>query len=402
MGTDRLGRAHHATHPYMDPSGEHTRMEIRRIDEAQALALCRDEWNELVERSETHTIFQTWEWHQSWWKAFGDDAQPLVLQAWENGSLLGVAPLVLTRRRVLGRRRRVVELMGSGISDYSDFVVDSERPEVRGLLMQWLLDHRDLWDLLLLPNVPDKDHVVALAQQCENAGMVSDRRFLCNCPRCCCQDSEEGKQFLRHRRLRRARNYFHKQGTVTFRTLSSPEEITEELPAYFAQHIRRRAVTKVPSKFLDPRLKAFHRELGQVLAPTGRMLLLTTRLDSRPLAYELCFRLGDSLMAYDRCFDIDHSKHSPGHLSLANMIQYMLDQAMHQLDLGRGDEPYKLEIANRMGENHELRVYHSLLSRTLDRLVLRIISWLEASPRIGSWCHDLMVRLENHRWGPTG
>jgi len=377
-------------------------MEIRWIDDFQTLASSANAWNQLVERSQTHTIFQTFEWHQSWWKAFGGDAKPLVLLAHEDATLLGIAPLVMTRRWVLGRRRRVIEFMGSGASDYADFIVDTSRPDVLNLLVRWLAEHGDLWDLLLLSNIPDEHHVKILSQQCEHVGMDSQVRTLCRCLSCCCSDSEEGQAFLRHKRLRRARNYYSKHGELAIEVHSSAEVIAANLPAYFQQHILRRAVTEVPSKFLDERWQVLYRELGRALAPAGQMLLMETCLDGQPLAYEVCFRRGDSLLAYDRCFDIERSKHSPGQLSLANLIQYMLDHSMHRLDLGRGDEPYKLQIANREHKNLELRVYHSTLSRALDRLALRAVTWLEASPRIGRFGRRLMMGLQSHRWGPIG
>ena len=371
-------------------------------DDLEALASRRDEWNALVARGETRTVFQTYEWHLAWWHAFGSGSQPLVLLAEENGVLLGIAPLVLSSRRVLGRKRRVVDFMGARAADYGDLVVDSQHPEASLALVHWLLEHRELWDLLMLANITHDATVNQLCEVSERFRLPHTVRTLCKSPSHRCTDRDVTALALHDKKLCRARRQFERQGQVSIESYATSSDIAAHLPDFFQQHSRRRAMTDAPSTYHDPRWRAFLYELAQALGPRKQMVLLATCLDGKPVAFNLCFELCNRLVAYNGCFDPDLAKHSPGSLGLWFLIQYVLEQDIDELDLGRGEEPYKRRFTNHVRVSREVRVYHSRLSRRIDCLLLRVIAWLENSPTTGSLTRRLLWRVQDRRWGRTG
>ena len=77
----------------------------------------REEWKSLALKCPTATPFQTPEWLLTWWEFFGS-GELLVLAFREEGRLVGLAPLFIFP----WNGRRQVTLIGSGLSDYLDFL----------------------------------------------------------------------------------------------------------------------------------------------------------------------------------------------------------------------------------------------------------------------------------------
>jgi CelD/BcsL family acetyltransferase involved in cellulose biosynthesis len=96
---------------------------IQVITEFVALRELGAEWRSLVARCDASSIFQTFEWNYAWWESFGDKHRLLVLLARADGCLVGIAPLMIAERRAHGLRRHSIEFIGTGVSDYLDFIV---------------------------------------------------------------------------------------------------------------------------------------------------------------------------------------------------------------------------------------------------------------------------------------
>src|SRR5580704_6188789 len=135
--------------------GDLTVKVFRTIDDLDTLHV---RWEELLAQYPQGSIFSTWEWLTTWWRAFGADQQLHVL-AFEDGSsqLVGLVPLSLMTRKFLGKRWKILRLMGdgSGDSDNLDLVVATGyAPAVVGSLLGYLGDHSDLWDFCELNTIP--------------------------------------------------------------------------------------------------------------------------------------------------------------------------------------------------------------------------------------------------------
>ncbi len=201
----------------------------------------KTEWNALVERSETNTIFQTFEWHASWWKALRGKARPLILLAEVAGEMVGIAPLMLSEHRVLGRKRRIVEFIGARSSDYCDFIVDRTQSAALPLMLQWLLENDQQWDMLCLADIPETSSLLRfLPDFFDPCGYRTDVRGLYQAhARVFGDDPNADQQLVKKKSLRRHYNYFCKHGQLEFKNYTSVEESMDYLECLFQQHIHR-------------------------------------------------------------------------------------------------------------------------------------------------------------------
>ena len=108
------------------------------------------QWNALVADTASATVFQTYEWFECWWQAFGNPHQLFVVTVWDGETLAGIAPLMLVRRFGL----RQLEFVGSSNADYQDFILGKRSAELLPLLVRYLHEQRDAWDMMVLRNVP--------------------------------------------------------------------------------------------------------------------------------------------------------------------------------------------------------------------------------------------------------
>src|SRR5688572_18154453 len=93
------------------------------IDDVREFDRLRGEWNGLLEASAAATPFLTWSWLRSWWTHFGGAATLRLLVVRDRGELIGLAPMMLSRRGL--QQSPALEFLGLGGagSDYLDAIV---------------------------------------------------------------------------------------------------------------------------------------------------------------------------------------------------------------------------------------------------------------------------------------
>ena len=77
-------------------------MRIKVIRDIAQLSDYRDAWNKLLVHSSNNHVFLTYEWLRTWWDVYGADKELLVLVVEDENGLLGIAPLYLETKKVMG------------------------------------------------------------------------------------------------------------------------------------------------------------------------------------------------------------------------------------------------------------------------------------------------------------
>ena len=372
--------------------------EITVVQDFSVLEARGQEWNALVERAETGTIFQTYEMHASWWNAFGNTGRPLVMLAIERGKLFGIAPLMISDQIVLGHARRVVQFIGARSFDYCDFIIDRARPDVLPLLLANLA-YRKTFDLLYLRDIPDTSTTVGrLRNYFEGRGLPVDVRALYDAPTLLLKDPVADRRLANKKSLKRHYNYFHKAGRLQFKTCATADEIFEYLDVFFEQHIKRRAVTDIPSTFHDEAMRAFFRELVRTLTPKGWLLFSVVLFNEKPIAMHFGFEYGDRIIWYKPTFDIGYANHSPGEVLMKYLLEYALERGVRELDFTIGAEPFKYRFANHTRSNSAVRVFRNSLPYRITRMMLDVEDFVRTSPALSRIARRALGRWRGKAW----
>src|SRR3989304_9899658 len=91
-----------------------------KIELINDIGQIKKEWEELVLKSKTATIFQTFDWAQIWFKYF-PQGKPHILTVWDN-DLLAIAPFLQNESGFYFWGTPEV-LGGELVTDYGDIII---------------------------------------------------------------------------------------------------------------------------------------------------------------------------------------------------------------------------------------------------------------------------------------
>ena len=367
---------------------------VETIDDVSGFGAMRQEWDELLQSSDSDGPFLTWEWLYTWWKYLAGDRQLSILAVRCGAELAALAPC--TRRRPgLSNWRpvSVLEFLGGGSvgSDYLDLIVrrGREREAWRALVSRLGGERLILsWTQLKRGNCEAAAVASALG---ENGWSVAEAETN-TCPfiplagrswesYLATLGSEHRYGF--HRKWKR----LNRDYTVQFEQVRTPAQCREAIDLIIALHNLRWRDRGGSDAFHIPSLVGFHREFSQVALERGWLRLYVLRLDGKPAACLYGFLYRRTFYFYQSGFDATYNKHSVGLVSMGLAIQCAIEEGAEEFDLLHGNEVYKS--------------HWSSDSRALGRLEVY-------PPRSLGWLCRSSVELERaarrtaRRWLPRG
>ena len=326
-------------------------------------------WNDLVWRSDTGTIFQTYEWMTSWWKVFGDGRELLLIAVFYQDRLVGLAPMM---QEFVDGTPVALAFIGEGNADYCDFLLTE--PHLPAL--QWILitlaDRRDRWQEVRLNNLPGQSFTAKhLAALCAEIDLFPLTRARIECPALVFGDAAmASKSIQRRQSLKRPLHYFRSQGEIEFIELTTQDQVLAQLDAFFEQHTARWRDSKTSSLFVNARNREFYRELVTRLFPTGWLVFSMVTLNGQALAYHFGFDYGHRYYWYKPSYNTDFGRHSPGSLLLRFLLLRAVERQCVEFDFTIGNEAFKHRYSNTLRRNLSLAIYPQQRTYVWKRLLL--------------------------------
>ncbi len=341
----------------MSPAGMRVELITRRSD----IPLDAERWNALVADNEINTVFQTYEWFDSWWQVFGKGRELFFLVVRAGDEIVGFAPL-MRRRSVYGWR--VLEFVGTGNSDYQDFILPKDKPRAMAAICRFLHSKWWKWDRFALANLPGHSSSVALlTAAARDIGLRLVDEIHVPCPALDFEaDSQRARHMIDKYSLRRPLNWFRKHGNLTFRHVTSVEELERLLPVFFDQHRQRWANVGKPSLFANAGQMRFYELLAHGLHARGWLQFSVVELDGAPIAFHYGFDYAGCVTWYKPAFSVQYAEHSPGLLLTRQLIEDCLARSRRELDFTIGDEAFKTRFASTCRFNVYLGIYHGPVS----------------------------------------
>jgi len=306
-------------------------------------ALSAAQWNALLGVSNTDVIFLTWHWQRAWWETVGR-GQLLLIAAERAGAIIAIAPLYA--------ECGMVYFVGSGNSDYLDFIGDISDPAILTALLATaragVPDFVGFRFYCLLAQSRTGERLQAAAAQLDLHCYDEE-----SWPAPLVQLADQREAVLaaaNGSRLRKRERYYHSRGALELRQFWDGEAILPQLAHFFAQYQAQWG----ESNYGDP---VFLTRWTQVAAHTG--WLRFSRLDwaGRPIAFEYGWCYGDTYFGGPSCFAGDLAPRSPGQVLLRQLLLTASAAGLSKYDLGIGDEPYKLRYATQINRVHTWGLY---------------------------------------------
>ena len=297
-----------------------------------------DAWNLLLHQGDTDVMYLTWHWQRSCWETLGS-GRLLLVAAERVGQVVAVAPFYVESSMVF--------FVGSGASDYVDFIGDISDPDVLDALLQTARAEVPDFIGFRLYCVLETSRTAACLQAA--AGRLGfecyeEKRWPAPVVEIA-SDPERVRVSASGRKVMKRERYFQRHGALTLRRFQDRDAILPHLEAFFEQHISRWAMADTESPFLERPRRAFYEYLTRTAADTGWLRLSMLDWEGRPIAFEYGCEYDGTYYSGPSSFAVDLARRFPGQVLLRQLLLTSIDGGVGTYDLGVGDDPYKFLFA---------------------------------------------------------
>ena len=327
------------------------------------------QWDILLELSGSH-VFQTFEWQRTWWKHFGGKNRLHIIVFRKNDELIAIVPLYLERISLLYKFSFwKLNFIGSSVpagnssgvfvnyspTDYLDLIVRPEyEDQVAELFLLYLKESGDQLNQVIFDEVSEESFLmrkVVPAMEKRDWSLKKIRKE--NCPRINLPETMEGylldlSEKSRHE-LRYSKRAVTEKKLFRVESADSLESVRSIFDEFVRLHQKRWNSQGLPGIFADKKFTEFLRDVTEVIFERGWLRLKIAKTDDQSLAVDYAFTFNKRLYDYQKAFDFESplsSKYGPG----KTLFYYLMEEAIHEgskvFDLLRGDERYKMRIAN--------------------------------------------------------
>lgn len=366
-------------------------MRVMEVDFAWLTAR-RDEIARLGNMQSDPTPFQTVEWLQAWWNAFGQDYEPHILAVVAGDQLLGIAPLMMSRRRGW----RVLEWLAAGRSDHAPLLLfPGQERAILTALERYLTEVPWRWDLLSLRTLQAEHHARvregfhgSLLHEVDD---VSPRALVTMS-----WDDFLASKTKKHRGNIRRLLREQEKGAIS---VQCETECTAALLDELADVEAHSWKARSGSLRMRGAGESFFRNALSAFSARSWLEIWTCRAHGRLLAHLITFRYCDRIYYYNGAYREDYTQYtglSPGALLIAHALRSAHDRHMRSFDFLRGDEAYKA-----LWINEPRSLYHVVLRADTWRgrfaclTQIRLRWWLRRSAlarRVHVWIESRKTR----------
>lgn len=307
------------------------------------------QWKELLAKSNSDTIFLSWEWLFSWAECYLNENRKLfVLAVYDDGELIGIAPWYINHVHGKLFTLKQIEFLGTpdAGSDYLDvFIKKGKEKEVTTTMYNFLLnDAASYWDCIKLNDIPaNSQFLLHFLNKIEDAGKYAEISYSSFCPNIILPKTTEdflsGLSSNRREQFRRHWKVLKKDSNVNHQSYLS-EDIEKGLREFLNLYKKKSDYWNEQFDSFVQKFASRSKDKGSIqidfLSANGNNMtgLLHLRYQNTLLMY---------LMAVDKAFN---PKISIGNILVGLCINKAIDDGFSNYDFLKGTEHYKFHWAN--------------------------------------------------------
>ncbi|HSU57272.1 MAG TPA: GNAT family N-acetyltransferase [Candidatus Dormibacteraeota bacterium] len=327
----------------------------KTITSARELEASSEQWWALWRRCPDSTPFQSPGWLIPWWRYF-ERGELVSLALLSQGCLVGLAPLYISQTEPGSIRK--LQLLGTGISDYLDVLIEPSFRQEGIEAMAEFLQTQANWDECRL------DQLRAGSPLLDEAGLKAFHSEVSGgeiCPRLtlpsCFEDLDQvvPKAMLANIRYYRRRL---QKGPPWWYDEATPENFRELFDALIGLHQARWADRGQAGVLGAAELPQFHRTAALELMRNGILRLYGLRIGQDMVAALYAFSSQSITSFYLSGFDPKWAAVSPGALLIAHAIEQAVREQHRYFDFLRGNERYKYMWGAVNQPTWQRRLYH--------------------------------------------
>ena len=308
----------------------------------QDFSEAEDIWKSLVPKSQTATLFQTFEWQKNWWEHFGK-GKFWLLKIKENEEPIGFASFE-EKEGILNFLGTNEVLGGELVTDYGDIVAKSGREEECWReIFEFLKFPKDLHFVREeSPSLPVLKKLGAKVEEEDAAPYInlpfSWEDYLLSLPR--------KKRHELRRKIRRFNGVGFSQSCLS-------RDWHGDIGDFF--NLFRQSFSP-KENFLTKEMKDFFQSLGQIFLPQGILELCFLEFEGKKIAATLSFVFKNETLLYNSGFNQEFTSLVPGLILKAQLIKRAIEEGRSRFDFLRGKERYKYDLGGKDQKLYRIRL----------------------------------------------
>jgi CelD/BcsL family acetyltransferase involved in cellulose biosynthesis len=287
---------------------------------------------------------------------------------------------------------RRLQFIGTGVSDYLDFVLDAEAEEAAlEAILDWLYINRERWDLVDLQQLSEDSPTSHFWRERRLPdGLLYELIHGEVCPYMPLPASWEelssrlGKKMCWN--LRYYERLIRREFEVEMCALTEAE-LGEGIDAFFRLHTLRWRKRWLPGVLAGSRIRAFHREVAWLFAKRGWLRLHGLRLNDQLHAVLYCFVYGGKGYYYLGGFEPSLSRYSLGTVLTGFAIREAIELGCSEFDFLRGDEGYKSRWKCERRTNFRATAVRATTRSKASAMIACLERWLERRGKVALHNH---------------
>jgi CelD/BcsL family acetyltransferase involved in cellulose biosynthesis len=318
--------------------------QVERIQTESEFFGLKEAWISLVEEIPNAPIFLTWQWISTWWRHYGEEGALWILVVRdESGAILGIAPWMRLHNGFGPFAVRRIAFIGSGIvyPAHLDLLAKPGAEDaVCAAVLRYLEQERSAWDLLELTALA---HNSLLRSALATRDGAYRERDPMPCPYTILPDSWEAfAQETLSAAMRRNLRYYRRRlerdhpGEVRFEQVADAEEVLPALDALVRLHQKRWTQQGQHTALSESCFVAFHKELAATLLAHDWLRLCQLKVGDQVIASNYCFRYRGVLYGYQKGFDPEWERYSPGQILQAYQVEQAIEEGTREFDMLHG------------------------------------------------------------------
>jgi len=328
------------------------------LDSAAQVVKLREEWTDLLERSEAQSPFLTWEWMASWYETYENEGAVQCLAVRDaDGHLEGIVPLFVSKRRDPHLSRGEVGFASTSTTAWGTDLELIATPQARDAValatVAYLQQTRREWRRVkLLRMRADSEGVWSLLRAAAGAGLQAgvlpgqNTSVLALSPDTDDVISLIGSSKLR-RNCRKALKELHKDhpdhgfayGPVT-------DGLEELLRRHVQLNIDRRATVHRGSNFEDAGYTDCFLLAAQRLAQSGSLRIARLTIGARLAASLVCVPRGRTLYLWTSAWDPEFARYAVSHLAFLEAFKGGKAEGARDADFLSDAQNYKSQYTS--------------------------------------------------------
>jgi len=349
---------------------------IKQITAAGQFCELESVWNPLLEKSGSNNVFSTFEWLSTWWEHFGQDKKLFILLALDGEEVIGIAPLIIEKKRILRYAPlRVVSFIGTGISDYADFIIVKEREKVLNLFFEYLRKRKILWDEIDLKEIrEDSPNLAVIQDNLEKQEFIGNICELGKCPYIEINNdwnnyysslSKNCKRGIIKKYNRIERNGLKCQFSLKYKNIGDTF-----LDALICMHLDGMLKKNKNSFLASAKGRQFLKTIIKKVENQNWIVIDVMHINDRVAAYALGFQYGEKYYHWNIGNNEKCHVYSPGNVLFHHMLKSaFLNNSINEIDTLRGEEYWKFRWTKLYRNNYQVNILgRSLYSKSIFKI----------------------------------